>query len=299
MKMTDENGLAVLVAEPNDVPRQVWLSHGGRADLVTVQEPAEESLVDLQAAGFIHKPAAITWLAPLCASEEAFLRRARRTTRAEIRKARDAVDGMQLLVRHGPAAQELDEFLSLYTRQLGAMRNGIPHAVRKRTEILDNPKRFFAILARAGTALAGGCICEVYPQWSAIRLRYSGVDESWRDGLSRVLYCAAMQVGRDASMEWVTLGNDTNLYGNTVQPSLLRFKTTFGFDPVPSQDFHDLAGYDRADRVLSLAHLADPTVVLGYATGRLLRPYVITSKPNTDAGRFRGIGAAEPVVVTL
>lgn len=283
MEIVNHRSLSVAHITVDELADRPWLHTDSHIDLVRITSPRTESWDELAEAGFLRKPNMLTWRAELGRSEEEFLlTRLSPKGRKFMRRCRRQAESELEISEHDQLEPELlDPFLNLYQQQIDTMRHGVAIAVQQRERILGGGEKYLGIFARQGGELVGGCIVRECPDQSAIRIRFSAVCPRWRKlSLSRALYLAAMQVGRDRGYRWVTLGDDPNLYGHVVKAGLINFKVSMGFQCVPSQDFHDPDGVDQADLVIELGRLADPVVVLGYTSSdpedRSLRPYVLS-----------------------
>ncbi|WP_406216223.1 GNAT family N-acetyltransferase [Streptomyces canus] len=288
MEIVDHRGLSLAHITTAELADRPWLHTDSCIDLVRITAPGAESWDELAEAGFVRKPNMLTWKAELGRSEEEFLlSRLSSKGRRFIRKCqRQAESELEISVHDQLDPELLDPFLDLYRQQIDTMRHGVAIAVQQRERILQGGEKYFGIFARQEGELVGGCIVRECPEQRAIRIRFSAVCPQWRKAsLSRVLYFAAMHVGRHRGHQWVTLGDDPNLYGHVVKAGLIDFKVSMGFQCVPSQDFHDPDGIDQADLVLELGRLADPVVVLGYTSSdpedRSLRAYVLSDAPTS------------------
>ncbi|MFI5859998.1 GNAT family N-acetyltransferase [Streptomyces sp. NPDC051546] len=285
MDIVDHHGLSVAHVSPEEVAGRPWYGAGRHIDVVRATAPAAGAYGELAAAGFIRKPAFLSWTAELGPDEDAFLSLLETKARQDIRRSRARADRVLTLEVHDPVGPDvLDRFLALYRQRVDAMAYGIPIASRQRERLLDGREKYFAVLALRDGELAGGCIAWECPEEDAVRIRFSAVTEEWRrDSLARTLYFAAMRTARDKGYRWATLGDEPNLYGHLTKAGLFRFKVRMGFRCVPSQDFHDPDGLDEADLVLNLDRLCDPCLILGYASDapgeRSLRARLVTGAP--------------------
>jgi hypothetical protein len=237
--------------------------------MVRVNEPAPSAVPGLVAAGFVHKPTRLTWIAATCADEAEFMGRLSTKQRynAGVAARRAAAEGLTVHMRQPIDEGLFETFLELYERRVALMVNGLPLARRRGPEIVDNSDDF-AILGYAGGRLVGCTICQHCPEQDMLRLRFSAAEPEQRhSGLSRVMYLEAVRQSRRAGHRWTALGNDTNIYGHLVKPGLLGFKASLGFRPVPSQAVVPGDGHDEADAIVNLAAFTDPTVLLGYPSG--------------------------------
>jgi hypothetical protein len=263
--------------------------------LVRVVEPPAASWPDLAAAGFLRKPAWVTWLAAAGTDTE-YVGRLSRKSRQDLRRAWGRAEDAELRIEvQEPVEEEnLDTFLDLYEERVEEMTYGVAFARQCREEILHGGQDY-AVLAFEGPRLVGGCLCQRSPEADAVRLRFSAVEPRWREAsLARVLYMRAHRTAHEQGFRWVTLGNDPNLYGHMTKPGLFYFKARLGFDPVPAGLLGPRHSGDVADRLLSLDRLTDPTVMLGYpervehakAGPSDLVAYVFGSDPHVDRDRY-------------
>lgn len=292
MLVHDDMGLSIAEADPGEALAACRDGALPPAALLRVVDPPAGTWAELAQAGFIRKPAWITWYAPAPGSAEQYLRRLLRKDRQDVARAVRRVEAAGLRVRldQPVGAPLLDAFFELYDAQIAAMDHGVPFAHRSRDAILAGAGTF-AVAAFDADGLAGACICTEDPAVDAVRIRFSAIRPSWRSaGLARVLYLRAALVAGERGFRWVTLGNEPNLYGHVAKPGLLTFKAGLGFRPVPAGRFGaDRAG-DVADRLLSLATLTDPTVMLGYtAQPDVLVSYAFSSPDAGDPSRLTAV----------
>lgn len=291
MEIVDHHGLTVARVAADELAARPWLDGTGHIDLVRTSDPPAEVRDELRDAGFIRKPAMLSWVTELGTDEETYLSRLDKKSRHDIRRSRHSAEQFLRLSVHDRITPELlDRFLALYRERVEAMRYGLTIACRQRERLLDGREKYFSVLAFEGDELAGGCVVLECPEESAVRIRFSAVSERWRrESLARTLYFAAMRTAREKGYRWATLGDEPNLYGHLTKAGLFPFKVKMGFRCVPSQDFHDPDGCDEADLVLSLANLCEPCLILGYAPGppggRRLTAHVIADAP-TGLKRF-------------
>lgn len=286
MDIVSHRGISLAHVTLGELADRPWLHTDAPVDVVRITAPPAGSWDDLAAAGFLRKPNMLTWRAELGKNEEDFLAsrlsaKRRRFIRGCRRKAEAELD---ISVHDGLDPELLDPFLDLYQNQIDTMQHGVAIAVQQRERLLGDQEKYLGIFARQGGELAGGCIVRECPEQQMLRIRFSAVTPQWRRlSLARTLYFAAMSVARDRGYRWATLGDDPNLYGHVVKAGLIEFKVGMGFECLPSQDFHDPDGVDQADLVLRLDRLADPAVVIGYASSdpedRSLRAHVLADRP--------------------
>jgi len=102
-----------------------------------------------------------------------------------------------------------------------------------------------------------------------------------------------------SSLETLSLGNDTSLYGHITSPGLYEFKKRLGFAPWPSATVDPGLGGDEADRFVSLRALTDPSLLLAYDAGfgtadvvrenrpQRLRLHILASGDHVDLAPYR------------
>lgn len=319
MRIRDEYGLQIAEADAGEALAAHRAGRLPPVPILRVPDPPPESWPALARAGFVRKPAWITWYAAAPATPEAYLetlpRKARQDTRRALGHAETA--GLRLEVRQPVDEPLLDAFLDLYEERISGMAYGVPFARQSRAAILAS-ERDFVVAAFDGDRLVGGCICTEDPEQDAVRLRFSAVDPRWRAAsLSRVLYLHACRAAYDKGHTWATLGNEPNLYGHVAKPGLLFFKSRLGFEPVPAGRFGPARAGDVADLLLGLDELTDPSLMLGYpdevepaggesadvapaGAGREeLVTHVFTRKPQPDLARYTTERVRRVRLVTL
>jgi GNAT superfamily N-acetyltransferase len=286
VEVVDRYGLALALIGPEELDGAPWEAAGTRPDVVRMLRPPPGVLPELARRGFWHKPATVTWRAPLERDEETFLARLGRDARRDVRRVRRrvAAAGLREVVEEPVSPRTLDRFLALYGERVAGMRFGVPFALAQREAILDGPQKFCGVFAHAPDGgLAGGVLVLERPELDAAVLRFSAVTAEWRrHSLARALYLTALETARSKGYRWGTLGNEPNLMGHLTGPGLFHFKAGLGFRPVPSQDFGDPDGHDEADLVLRLTALSDPSMILAYAPeagDRALAARVISHGP--------------------
>lgn len=271
-------------------------------ELVRVPEPPLGMRSKLRAAGFVLAPSWINWGAELN-DEAGFFACLPASERRDLRAARRHVERSNImLVCHDPLnVTLLDRFLALYREQIATMSRGVPYAAEGRVQLLDLLPGVYGVFAYCGKSLLGGVLCVVQEDRSVARLAFSAVTPSARDGLLvRALYDAAFRRARERCLQWMSLGTDPCLYGQLTRPGLFRFKARLGFVPIPLQAVDADDGSDEAIRVLRIADLAEPSLLVRYhcdddsrATGiRWDRPVpltldVLTTTANIDLRPFR------------
>jgi Acetyltransferase (GNAT) domain len=291
-------GLTGVVVDADEGIAREWAALPD-IDMVRVDEPPPSRVPALVAAGFVHKPTRLTWIAATGADEAEFLARLPRKQRENVAVARRRADAEGLTIRvREPVDEALFEaFLELYERRVAQMVHGLALARRLGPGIVGSPD-CFAILACLGSRLVGATICQHCPDQDLLRLRFSAVEpDQRRASLSRVMYLEALAQSRRAGRRWTSLGNDTNIYGHIVKPGLLGFKASLGFRPVPSQAVVPGDGNDEADYIVDLRAFTDPTVLLGYPPGGgttvvdgvawpALEAVVLSVAPHPDLHRY-------------
>jgi hypothetical protein len=224
---------------------------------------------ELERVGFSVKPAWLTWLRWVPASDEEFIGELPRDAARSFRRGRGYCDSEAVrFERHFPCdAAILDVFLDLYKTVVTTMERGVLFAVSNRTRLLEKLDQIVVILAYHDGQLIGGSLCEVQPSSSMLYIRYHVVErEARRTGLAWAIYLDAFRFARRAGLRVLSLGSDPNLYGHLSGTGLFYVKHRLGFRAVPSQVVTH--GDDEADLVLRLDTLTDPTLIVCYDLGR-------------------------------
>ncbi|MGX6601658.1 GNAT family N-acetyltransferase [Micromonosporaceae bacterium Da 78-11] len=291
MEITEFHGLSIARITPGDLSDRPWASSREHIDVVRLPDPPAGAWTELAEAGFIRKPAWLSWIAELRDDEGDFLSRLDAKARQDIRRAhKRAEQDLELVVHDRLDAATVDRFLELYRHQVADMTYGVAIACQQRDRLLSGDEKYFGVFALQAGEMVGGCLVLECPDQEAVRIRFSAVTDRWRrDSLARTLYFAAMRTARTKGYRWATLGDEPNLYGHLTKAGLFPFKVKMGFHCVPAQDFHDKSAADEADLVLRLDHLCDPCLILGYdpdsTTGRELMAHVIADPP-ADLRRY-------------
>lgn len=299
-------GLPMALVDVDQALSGAWRAFEHEADVVRVQDPPVAAWPALREAGFLPKPQVVMWRAEALDSEEKYLAalsgKDRYDVRSAYRKARDA----GLRVATEPLTVPLlDEFLSLYERQVAAMRHGWAVAVQQRGGILAEAETYRVVTVRSADALVGACLNQDLPANDEMRARFSAVAADQRgDSLSRVLYGETLREARVRGRRWATLGRDINLYGHVGNAGLFGFKSRLGFTAVPGQAVEPGSGSHQADRVVRFTALSDPALLLSYApavgeAAAVAAPLwlnVFTSAEQLDVRPFRAAGLAGTTV---
>lgn len=294
------HGLTIARVDADEALSRDWAGGGDGIDLVRVVDPERRSWPALQKIGFAINPAWIVWLAPVGASEDAFLSRLSRKERWNVRAEQRFVAerGVQIKVATPLDAQAFDAFLELYDRQVGAMRRGVPFARLERAEILDHCTDYFGIQALVDNTLVGGCVCRVRRDVSTVVIRFATTTpDSRQHRVVRAMYMQVFQVARELTCGTVSLGTDPALYGHLAKPGLFSFKSALRFTPIPARLFGSMDDPDEATRVLRMDGLTDPALLLCYhlpantgdeevTADTPLRLEVLTRSPDTDLRPF-------------
>ncbi|CAM5515082.1 GNAT family N-acetyltransferase [Streptomyces fumanus] len=259
-------------------------------DVLRVAEPSRDAWPMLRAAGFVPKPAKISWITGTGADDGEFLAKLPKGERWSIRRARRmAVEaGIRITVQDPVGPGPLGAFLEIYRARIGRMRHGIPYADSQHEQILAEP--YLAVWAYLGEQLVGGCLVVAAPDARFTKIRYSAVAERFREtALSRALYVEAVRVSRERGFTATSLGTEPNLYGHVAKAGLFSFKRRMGFEPLPSQDMGNSGGVE-ADRLLRLDGLDSPALILGFPESSDWRGgwgHFYTTDPNLDLGPYR------------
>ncbi|WP_330328511.1 GNAT family N-acetyltransferase [Streptomyces sp. NBC_00536] len=299
MDIVDRYGLTVAELTTGEALDACGPWRGPDVDLLRVVDPPPHARAALTAAGFAVKPGWVNWVAPLRDSEAAFLGALGATERRKVRRGLDLAASAGLRVRMRPELEEgpLEEFLGVYETQVAGMRNGVNLARGEQRTLLERSASHLGVYAYEAGRMVGGCVCWVRTEDSLLQLRYvatAAVDQ--RGALTRALYMAAFQAGRELGCARMSLGNDTSLYGHVTSPGLYGFKKRLGFAPVPSGSVDPGAGGDEADRFVSLRALTDPALLLTYGTESAdsvgggpprLGLHVLASRADVDVAPYR------------
>jgi GNAT superfamily N-acetyltransferase len=291
-------GLKTGVVDANEALHVDWASRCDGLDLMRIVDPEPSRWPALELAGFGVHPAWVTWVAPVGASEDAFLARLSRKERWAVRAGlRFVTDhGLRMCVAAPLVADGFDRFLELYDRQIAGMRHGVPFARLERDEILDDGADYFAVLAYDEDTLIGGCICRKREDISTAVIRFATtVPESRRQQVVRAMYMRVFATARELGFRQVSLGSDPALYGHMAKPGLFSFKSRLGFTPVPSRLFGSIDEPDEATMVLRLDALTEPSLLLCYeppSNGQItldtrLRLDVLSNDPDADVAPYR------------
>ncbi len=293
MEIRSLDGLAVALVDADEALSTNWHSFRGQADVARVIMPPRRRRTELAEAGFLAKPARLTWIAACGADQRSFLAtltgRARRNLHVAGLQAEADQVRFSLVEPVTPAL--LTEFLGLYQAQVKAMRYGVAIASEHRDRLLSGQTRYYAVTGRVAGELVGACLAEELPGQDTVRLRFSAADQvRQRGSLAPLLYLEAIAIAREKGYRRVSLGTDPNLFGHLVKPGLFAFKWRLGFTAIPSQDFIPGDGFDEADLIISTARLVEPVLLLSHeaqvrpgAAGHWrLRAELFSSEPATD-----------------
>ncbi len=267
MEIRALDGLSMALVDAREAVTTDWGAFRGRVDVARVSMPSRRRRAELAEAGFLTKPARLTWIAATLESEESFLAqlsfRDRKNVRiAQLRAAADRVR-FEIVQPVGPGL--LDKFLALYGAQVAGMRNGVAIAAEHAEVITDESARYYAVAAYVDGELVGGCIAQECPAEKLVRLRFAATDQPRHSsGLARALYLSAVDAARQLGYPQATLGTDPNLYGHLVKAGLFAFKWRLGFTAVPSQSVVAGDGFDEADLIIGAKQLIEPVLFLSY-----------------------------------
>ncbi|MFF3000732.1 GNAT family N-acetyltransferase [Streptomyces sp. NPDC057950] len=309
MRVTSK-GLAMALVDVDEAVNGEWRHYAHDIDVVRVQDPPAHTWPRLRDAGFLPKPQVLEWQARTCDSEEAYLAALPRKDRYDIRVSyRNAADSQLALTTEALTASALEAFLVLYEEQIGRMRHGWAVAVEQRDRILAEADTYFAVMARSCGELVGVCLSQDLTAADEVRARFSAVTAEQRtSSLARVLYWEMMREARLRGRSRVCLGRDINLYGHVGNAGLFSFKSRLGFAAVPSQRAEPSSGSHQADRVVRLAALSDPALVLSYGpaddapaavASALFLNVFTTDAASLDVLSYRGVELAGTAVHEL
>ncbi|MEU6232363.1 peptidogalycan biosysnthesis protein [Kitasatospora sp. NPDC047058] len=297
MNIEDRDGLRVAVAGTEEALAHDWRAAPPAADVVRVKRPDRARWPELERAGFVVKPGWVNWRAPLGASEEEYLAALPASERRNFRLGRRFAEeqDVEVVVRDGLTAHELDAFLTVYDAQIAAMPHGVAYARRQQEQLWERRAEHVAVYAHRGGTLVAGCLCLVRPAESVLQLRFAAAAPQERQArLQRALYLAAMRAARERRLAVMSLGNDPSLYGHVAGTGLFRFKARSGFTPTPSHLVDPGVGGDEADLFLGLRGLSDPSLLLAYSAPDPAAPLRLLVL--TDDGAARAADAPGPDV---
>jgi GNAT superfamily N-acetyltransferase len=293
MEIQTLDGLVVALVDAGEALTTDWRAFCGRVDVARVTMPPARRRAELAEAGFLAKPARLTWIAACAADQRAFLAtltgRARRNL--HVAGLRAEADRVRFSMVEPVTSAFLTEFLELYEARVKAMRNGVAIASQHKDHLLSGTERYYAVTGRVAGELVGACLAQELPGQDTVRLRFSAAARlRQRSSLGPLLYLEAIAIARDKGYRHVSLGTDPNLFGHLVKPGLFAFKWRLGFTAVPSQEFIPGDGFDEADLIISTGRLAEPVLFLSHdsqarpgdgARGRL-RAELFSSDPSID-----------------
>ncbi|EGE39614.1 hypothetical protein GTY83_01020 [Streptomyces sp. SID4928] len=270
MKIIDDHGLIIALMEPTEALDGPPYTLPPEVSIVRVPDPPREFRPRLMDAGFVCKPAWISWRTEVADDEATWLSRLPRSHAAAMRKARRLVQrDLELAWERPVVAEHLDEFLALYREMINGMEHGVNYAAALRSDILANPGSFL-VQARSKEGMVGSCVCRTDEEERSLVMRFPALSPGWRShSLSRVLYLEVMELARAWGYPTMSLGRDPNLYGHITKSGLFEFKARrMGFVPhVTEAPFGLVPWHDEADLVISAHALSEPALMLGYVDG--------------------------------
>lgn len=298
MEIRALDGLSIAFVDVGEALATNWTALAGKVDVARVPMPPRRRRAELADAGFLAKPARLTWVAATRDSEESFLSELSFRDRKNIRVAqlRAATSRVRFETVKPVEPRLLAAFLRLYEAQVAEMRHGVSIAAEEAGAICDESALYYAVAAYVDGELVGACLAREYPQENMVRLRFAATDSArHREGLSRAMYFSAIQAARQMRYSQVSLGTDPNLYGHLVKSGLFAFKWRLGFASLPSQSVLAGEGFDEADLIVGSAQLVEPVLFLSYADdlpahegrSRRLRAEVYASTDGLDVRPYR------------
>jgi hypothetical protein len=299
MEIRALDGLSIAFVDVGEALATNWTALAGKVDVARVPMPPRRRRAELADAGFLAKPARLTWVAATRDSEESFLSELSFRDRKNIRVAqlRAATSRVRFETVKPVEPRLLAAFLRLYEAQVAEMRHGVSIAAEEAGAICDESALHYAVAAYVDGELVGACLAQECAQENMVRLRFAATDSArHREGLSRAMYFSAIQAARQMRYSQVSLGTDPNLYGHLVKSGLFAFKWRLGFAALPSQSVLAGQGFDEADLIVGSAQLVEPVLFLSYADDlsyahegslRRLRAEVYASTDGLDVRPYR------------
>ncbi|MER7485548.1 hypothetical protein ABTY20_06455 [Streptomyces sp. NPDC126497] len=275
MEITEQDQVVIAQVDREEAEHQTWKKADAPIDIVRLTDSEDLDEATLCDLGFVARPKWLNWCAPTRASQQDFEAALSGTERRNIRLGRRTVqdEGMRIRIRKGLTEEYVDEFLTVYDRQIAGMRRGKNFARRWRDRLLAAAGEHVGVSVHQGTTMIVGSLWWARPEPSVLQMRFSAAAPDARSGrVMRAAYTEAFQYARDQGLTHVSLGNDPSLFGHVVQPGLFNFKSRFGFAPVPSQVLDPSLAGEFADRILRLDALSDPALVVTWGSHRGASP---------------------------
>ncbi|ASW55297.1 hypothetical protein [Plantactinospora sp. KBS50] len=265
MYITDKNKLLVGFVTSEEIEQEPWARGGSAPDVIRVIDPEKTEEAALAALGFVRRPRWVNWCAAVRDSEEEFVSLLSKKQRREILVGRRFIESedLRIEVRPGLRPDLLDDFLSLYDKQIALMPNGVNVARSQRDALLAAAEDHVGIHLYASDDMVAASIWWRRPALSSLQCRFATTSPNVRAGsVTRAMYMEALRFARQDGLTLASLGNDPSLFGHIVQPGLYDFKIRFGFAPVPSGFFDPDLGGQYVDKFLTLRSLSDPSLVV-------------------------------------
>jgi hypothetical protein len=253
------------------------------AHWLRIQDPPPRLVPALEREGWFHKPLYVTYVLPVPASLEEYIRDSFRTgTRNKPRKLlRDVPRRYRLEV--DPGAARIDVFRDLYRRTVVARPRG-------KDRLAEHEEGFggewTGLYLFDGAAMAAGILAHEPP--GHLSVAYGAFEDAPLD-LEHFLLMKAMERAAERRCRRVSLGMDTNRYGHHLSIGLPAYKLRLGFFPAAWEP----AGRESA-RIRSFDVFEEGLFFYGYE-GRGLAGHLFTrGKPDLRAFRHHN---APPVRV--
>ncbi|MFI7288288.1 GNAT family N-acetyltransferase [Streptomyces anulatus] len=271
MEIAEQDGVVVATVDREEAERHAWRDAEASVDIVRLAESESLDETALAGLGFVPRPRWINWCALVRESATEFEAALPGTERRNARLGRRFVqeEGLRVSVRVGLTEELVDEFLTVYDRQIEAMPRGKNYARRWRDRLLDAAGEHVGVSVHHGTRMIVGSLWWIRTEQSVLQMRFSAASPDARASrVMRVAYLEAFQFARESGLAFASLGNDPSLFGHVVQPGLFTFKSRLGFTPVPSQVLDPRLAGEYADRFLTLRSLSDPALVVTWGRHR-------------------------------
>ena len=231
-------------------------------------DPAGRDWTALHDAGGVVRPSWVHWVCPVTDGVADVIARQSRTQRQRTKQALRAMDPMTRHVSWPIDPAIYDEWLELYTAQVGRMRYGRNFGrIFRKSMLAPGSRQALVVWLQEGCVVCGSVVT-FDTERAALVVGFSAVATAGVPAeLARGMYVSLADLAAEHGLRWVTLGNDVNFYGAVVRPGLCAFKLRLGYLPVPS-DLFGRVNEDLAERVTNLCGLEPPVLRFAYRRPR-------------------------------